>query len=240
MTHQLQLVEFAFSRVKQKPRSSADLNASAWLVEQTLQIQHWAKLNGYKIVLTVVGTTTSTKPAFAKTVEFRQAIKKATQLGCDLVVADVGELLNRTASDQIVECEAIVNAAPVNIWDATRSSIWSSLPANIRLGMVRSAIVRRKSRSSGARGRKAASDAPAVEHRRRGALINSKKASAAARRHADFVKAEISKLAPGAVLSPSRLARALNDAGIPPSRSFEWGHNSAKNLLRRLEELGLI
>ncbi|TJW51954.1 MAG: hypothetical protein E5X65_20705 [Mesorhizobium sp.] len=237
-------VEFVFCRVNQKPRSADDLNRNAWLVDQRRQIRSWAHANGYEIATTVVSTTTSAKPAFAKSADFRRAIHSALSPGSCLVIANLREMLARTDPLKIPECVAILDAAPVNVWDASRNEIWALMPLNARQDLMLKAIAIRTSRSrsilAGLSRRTSSPKAPSTSGKQRGALGNRREADAAARRLADFVKAEIESLGSGAVLSPSHLAKALNHAGIPPARSTTWEHNSAKNLIERLRTLGLI
>jgi len=62
-------------------------------------------------------------------------------------------------------------------------------------------------------------------------------ASKADRRAADLrvlVERELATMPTGGILSPSVLARRLNEKGIAAPRGGAWSHNSAKNLLHRL------
>lgn len=244
MTSRPRLVEFTFSRVNRKPRSVKDLNGNAWLTNQRRQIAGWVNATGGELIETIVDTTTSTKPAFAKSSEFRRAIQRAVSTGADIVLADIQELLGRSDAAQIFDSVRILDAAPVNIWDASRKAVWASLSLEERQAIMMKSIAVRTSRSktirAGVRRRKTPPKPPAGSDRQLGAIINRKKADAKARRLADFVNAERKKLAPGEELSPSRLGQALNDAGIQPDRASAWGHNSAKNLIERLTKLSLI
>lgn len=244
MNSQSRLIGFMFSRLNRKPRSAKDLSGNAWLMNQRRQIVGWLLATGGDVVETIVGTTTSTKPAFAKSPEFRRAIQRAIDTGADIVLADIQEMLGRSDAKQILDSVHILDAAPVNIWDASRNTVWASLSSEMRSAVMIKAIAVRASRSktikAGVRRRAMPPKAPADNDRQRGASANRKKADMKARRLADFVNAERKKLTLGEELSPSRLAKALNDAGIQPDRAAAWGHNSAKNLVRRLASLGLI
>lgn len=244
MTSHTRFVKFTFSRVNRKPRSAKDLSSNTWLINQRRQIVGWVRATGGEVVETIVGTTTSTKSAFAKSSEFRRAMQRAMSIGADVVAADIQELLGRSDAAQILDCVLILDAAPVNIWDASRNAVWASLSLNERQAIMIKAIAIRASRSktirAGVRRRATPPTPPAEDDKQLGAIANRKKADVNARRLECFVNAERKKLASGEELSPSRLAQALNDAGIPPDRATAWGHNSAKNLIRRLTKLGLI
>jgi hypothetical protein len=77
---------------------------------------------------------------------------------------------------------------------------------------------------------------PSADNWKMGNLANLTKADAFAHRHRDFVRAEIAKLPSNVELSPSSLARALNEVGFLSSRSNLWTHNSAKNLIERVRK----
>jgi hypothetical protein len=72
-----------------------------------------------------------------------------------------------------------------------------------------------------------------------GVRANRRYADQRARRYRDFVLSEMTKLPPGEKLSPSALAAALNAAGILSARGRSWSHNTAKNLIARVEDMAM-
>jgi len=174
MNSQTRLIEFRFCRVNRKPRSAKDLNSNAWLSNQRRQIVGWARATGAEIVGTIFGATTSTKPAFAKSSEFRLAIERAMSIGADVVLADIQEMLGRSDAAQILDSVHILDAAPVNIWDASRNVVWASLSSEMRCAIMIKAIAVRASRSktikAGVRRRATRPEAPAEDDRQLGAI----------------------------------------------------------------------
>lgn len=74
---------------------------------------------------------------------------------------------------------------------------------------------------------------------KKGVRANRRYADQRAKRHRDFVLNEMAKLPPGEKLSPSALAAALNAAGILSARGRSWSHNTAKDLIARVEDMAV-
>lgn len=240
MTDQKQFVAFYFSHVGRQPRTASELRKLAWLNLQRRMIQHWAAANNYHLAHTPFKTTTNTETAFTESLEFRTALRRAGELKCSLVMADISESLSRTPAEKIVGCVKVLDSLLVDIWDVRSDDHWRSLSSEIRNKLINRAVVVRVSREKSIRGGLSSTGTrkkPSADNWKRGNLANQTKADAFARPLADFVRSQKAKLMPGAKVSPSALAHALNEAGVLSPRSGLWNHNSARNLLERVEKL---
>lgn len=240
MTDQKQFVAFYFSHVGRQPRTLSELRKLSWLNVQRRMIQHWAAANNYRLAPTPFKTTTNTETAFTESLEFRTALRHAGELKCSLVMADISESLSRTPAEKIVGCVKALDTILVDIWDVRSDDHWRSLSSETRSKLMNRAVIvrvnRERSIKSGLRST-GTRKKPSADNWKRGNSANQAKADAFARGLADFVRSQKEKLLPGAKVSPSALAHALNEAGVLSPRSGVWNHNSARNLLRRVETL---
>ncbi|MER8857018.1 hypothetical protein NKI09_05065 [Mesorhizobium sp. M0757] len=240
MTDQKQFVAFYFSHVGRQPRTLSELRNLPWLNLQRRMIQHWASANNYHLAHTLFKKTTNTETAFTESLEFRTALRRAGELKCSLVMADISESLSRTPAEKIVGCVKALDSILVDIWDVRRNDHWRSLSLEMRNNLMNRAVTVRVSREKAIRNglRTAATrKKPSADNGKRGNSANQAKADAFARELAGFVGSQKAKLTPDAKISPSALAHALNEAGVLSPRSGLWKHNSAKNLLERVEKL---
>jgi hypothetical protein len=200
----------------------------------------FAKTSGRRIANHVIDTSTCRGAAFFHSPKFREAKARAIAQGADMVVADIQELLRRTPERKILACVTELDDPHVEIYDALLGRSWSSLPIRNREEMLVNSTRERLARS---RAVKAGHLLGKKERRAprtnalNGSRANKLKADKAAIRLAEFVRNEERQLAPSASLSPSALARALNEADISSSRGGKWTHNAAKNLIARLKRL---
>jgi hypothetical protein len=239
MIDQKQFVAFCFSHVGRQPRTASELRKLPWLNRQHRIILHWAAASNYHLADTLVQTATHSGTAFTEGVKFHTAVRLAGELACPLVVADLLDLLSRTSDQKIEACMNLLDSIVVDVWDASRNNTWRSLSFEGRNELGRRAMVVKLSRGRPIRaGLKAASTRkkPSTNNWEKGNLANQTKADSFARQQADFVRREIAKLLPNVELSPSSLARALNEAGRLSPRSGLWHHNSAKNLIERVRK----
>jgi hypothetical protein len=238
MTNQSTAVAFVFCHVAKKPGSLKETMHVPWVTRQLIVIKNWAARENVVIAKTVIATPTYRKSAFALAAEFRSAVASASCGNSSLVLADISELLSRTSFDHIASCIEQLVKAGVPIVDATAGRELGSLTSDELKNIARHAGAARNAKSravkdglilAGKRG-----NAPPRSNGKRGARVQRTKADNAALRHLDFIRSEQAKLPAGAQLSPSALARALDEAGHTAPRSQAWSHNSAKNLIRRL------
>lgn len=240
MTDQKKFMAFCFSRVTKQPRDDSELRALTWLNQQHKIIQRWAAANSFELAHTEWGTTTHAGTAFSDSVKFREAVRLASARAYPLVMADISELLSRTPVEKIVGCVKALDSLSIDIWDVSRNGLWTSLSLETKKNMINRAAAIRVSRAKPIRvGLRSAATRkkPSANNWERGNLANQTKADAFARQLADFVRSHTAKLVPGSKVSPSALARALNEVGVLSPRSGLWNHNSARNLLERLEKL---
>jgi hypothetical protein len=238
------LVAYIFTWVRKKPRSVSELNQAAWAKRQKVATLKFARSHHLSISKTLVGVTTYRKKAFVHTQEFQDAVRLAGERDADLVLADIAELLARGPSDRVAECIEALDKIEVEIWDATHGRLWRSFTELQRVHLTLLASQVHTSRSNAIRAglklSKGVKESPPRENGRRGNASARRDADAFAKRHAGFVKSEQAKLAIGKKLSPTSLARALNDADIPSRRGGRWSHNAAKDLMQRQEALGML
>ncbi|UVK40996.1 hypothetical protein LHFGNBLO_002536 [Mesorhizobium sp. AR10] len=240
MTDRKQFVALCFSHVGRQPRTASELRKLPWLNRQHRIIQHWAAASNYHLAATLFQTTTHTETVFTESAKFHTAVRLAGGLACPLVLADVLGLLSRTSTEKIVTCMQLLDSIAVDVWDASRNCTWQSLSFEVRNELGRRAMAVRLSRTGPIRaGLKSAGTRkkPPADNWKRGNMANQTKADAFARELAEFVRSQMAKLVPGAKVSPSALARSLNEAGVLSPRSGLWNHNSARNLLERVEKL---
>ena len=238
------VVAYVYARVQSLLPLKAALERSAWLRGQVKQIQHWADTHGFTVVRWFFRMSTYSGTAFPRTAEFSQALAAARDAGSALVLADIRELLSRTARDKIERSIIDLDTAGVEILDASRNKAWRSLTKTNRFVSRQQIMAANLARSRPAknaiteRGRSFA--ARTTENWRRGNAANRVRADRHAQQHASFVLAEKSKLPAGVPLSPTALARSMNEAGLLTSRFRPWSHNAAKNLIQRLQRLQLL
>lgn len=238
MTDQKPLVAFMFAYVSKRPSSERNIRTNASVSLQLGIIDKFVAKSGREVKRWIVGTSVYRRSPFTKSQKFLEAIEAATRLDCDLVLADVTELLGRTAMDQIDESAKALDTLEVNIWDATLNRQWHELPEITRQRIMVSSMRARATRSgsikAGIKINGSQRGAPPASNGIKGSRVNKLKADKAALQLKEFVRREEAKLDPGETLSPAALARSLNQAGISASRGGEWSFNSAKNLIRRL------
>lgn len=234
-------VAFVFSHVRKKASSDQEAVRVPWVRRQLVLINRWAARENVVVAKWVVAMPTYRKSAFALVTEFRAALDRAHRDNSSLVLADIPELLCRSHIDHIPACVDQLLKAGVPVIDAASGREWSSLTTDELYNVTLQAAATRRSRSRAVKdgltlaGKKAG--APPTSNGRRGARAQKNRADNAALQHLDFVLSERAKQPPGEQLSPSALARALNEAGHAAPRSTGWSHNSAKNLIQRLVAL---
>ena len=215
----------------------------AWFRRQHALIKDCAARNNAALKL-FANWTTNRQRRFSATNDFRRAVESAVRSNGSLILGDIAELLRRTSFDQIVLCIDELSRTGVPTLDAASGRLFSSFDSVELSEMTRQAGRERKARSQAVKDGLALAGKPKKAPPRsngiRGGNAYKLKADRSALRLADFVRGEMAKLPPGADMSPSALAKALNAAGIPATRSSTWGHNSARNLLRRLTALGRL
>lgn len=241
MTPQRPLVAYVFAYLPKRPSSVEEIRDNPSITLQCQYIQQFATASAQKIKRLLVGTSVYRRKPFTKSDKFLEAMKVAASHDCDLALADIAELLSRTAEDQIVTCVRALDAAKVKIWDASSRTEWQSLPVvrrqEIILHSMRARAFRSQSVKAGIRNMKNERSARSTSNGLRGNRINKLKADRAALQLRDFVRSEQEKLGTGGRLSPAALARSMNEAGIPSARGGAWSFNSAKNLLERLARM---
>lgn len=234
------LLAYLFAHVPRQMRSAEDRNKVASLRRQLEIVAMFAKARGQELT-TIPSTTTHRGTTFTTTNEFSHAARTAKQRGADLVVADVGDLLSRTPLSKITDCVAKLDALDVVLWIASTGQTWQSLSPDDRIMLVRIAGKVKASRSNaikrGLRDAAPAQSSSAAGNHKLGNAGNTRRAHQRAANLRAFVEEEVAKLPAGAVLSPSALAAALNAAGIVSARGGHWSHNTAKNLIARVERL---
>jgi hypothetical protein len=205
-----------------------------------MQIARFADPADRKIAKSFIDTPTYRRATFIRSPQFREAKAYAIVHNADVVVADIQELLRRTPAGEIQDCVAVLDSPEVEIYDASLRSTWSSLSISRRQEIMVNSIRERGSRSEAV---KVGLSLGKKEHRAskgnglKGSHANKVKADNRAKRLSEVVRAEEQKLAPGAPLSPSALAKVLNEAGELSPMGGKWSHNSAKNLIARLRQL---
>ncbi|WP_311029387.1 hypothetical protein [Mesorhizobium koreense] len=237
------LVAYAFAYVGRQLHSFDELNANAALRRQRGIQLAFEKTSGRHILRTIIDSSTYRAVPFVSREKFRQAINTAREAGADLLLADIQELMTRTRRNRIIECTNALDALDVEIWDASLHRTWRSMTAAERRPLVISAARAAQSRSEAVKAgislsRAEKSKAPNGNYKK-GVLANRRCADQRARRYRDFVLSEMAKLPPGEKLSPSTLATALNAAGLPSARGGRWSHNTAKDLIARVEDMAV-
>lgn len=136
MTPQRPLVAYVFAYLPKRPSSVEEIRDNPSITLQCQYIQQFATASAQKIKRLLVGTSVYRRKPFTKSDKFLEAMKVAASHDCDLALADIAELLSRTAEDQIVTCVRALDAAKVKIWDASSRAEWQSLPAERRQEII--------------------------------------------------------------------------------------------------------
>ncbi|TJW02180.1 MAG: hypothetical protein E5W97_21570 [Mesorhizobium sp.] len=235
------LVAYSFVYVRRQPNTPADMNANSALLRQLRAQLIFEKASSGRIVRKIPDWTTSRTTSFVSRENFRTAVEVARSAGADLLLANIGELVERTARNQIARCIETLNALDVEVWDATLARTWRSMAPDERDSVVVNAIKANRAQSEAvktgiqlSRAKKTASPNFNYQY---GNQANRSNADRRASRLRPFVLGEMAKLTPGEKLSPSKLAAALNAAGVCTARGGQWTHNTAKDLIARVAKL---
>ena len=149
--------------------------------------------------------------------------------------------MTRTPLDRISTCADVLNALDVEVSDASSGRAWGYMSGDERGSFVISAAHGRQSRSKAVKVGIQLSGAEKAtvpnSNYKHGIRANRRNADERANRLRNFVLAEIAKLPMEEKLSPSALAKALNEAGVASARGGGWSYNTAKDLLARLGTL---
>lgn len=231
------LVGFVFTYTNHRPRPIEDLQAHPWVRLQSAMIQSFTKGRGLELSAIHGGLLVGRRKAFVDADEFRTVVEVARTIDADLVVGDMQELLSRTPASLIDHAIERLGQLDVSVWDARRGESWTSLdPAR------QGAIVGFARIASTTKSHSIALGLKMSKVKRTASAANAGKASNAYARQAarraeelrEFVTSQQLMLPAGTLLSPTVLARRLNEEGIPSARGGDWSLNAAKNLLKRL------
>jgi hypothetical protein len=236
------IVAYAFAYVKRQLHSLDDLNANVALRRQRAIQLIFAKASGRSILGHIPDASTYRTTPFVSREKFRRAVNAARNGGADLLLADIRELITRTRRDRMIECVDALDALEVEIWDASLGRTWRSLKPDERYFLITGTAHASKSRSdavkAGLQLSRPKDIAPNANYKS-GVRANRRYADERARLHRDFVLGEMAKLLPGETLSPTALATALNAAGVLSARGGRWSHNTAKDLIARIDKMAV-
>ncbi|MBZ9857067.1 hypothetical protein LB566_25065 [Mesorhizobium sp. CA13] len=241
MIESLPLVAYSFAYVRRQIRSLDDLNANGALKRQRAAQLGFEKRSGRQVLENFADWSTYRGASFVARHKFHRAISVARNVGADLLLADIGDLIEHTRPDQIVRCFGVLNSLDIEVWDASQDRTWQSMTPDEQRSLISGAARTMASRSKAVRQgislSSAKKGAPPKGNHQLGNLANRRSADQCARRHQDFVLREMDKLLAGQELSPSALAAALNAAGVSSARGGQWTHNTAKDLIARIGKL---
>lgn len=231
------LVGFVFTYTNRRPRRVEELQTHPWVRLQTVMVHAFAKRQAHELRMIHAGFLVGRRKAFMDADEFRLAVELARKNDADLVVGDLQELMSRTPAGLINHVIEQLGRLEVGMWDARRGESWTPLdPAR------REAIAGLARIASTTKSHTIAQSLKMSQVKRPGSAANAARASSAYARQAarraealrEFVASQQSTLPAGAPLTPTMLARRLNEEGIPAARGGKWSLNAAKNLLKRL------
>lgn len=241
MTEPLTFVTYAFAYVGRQINSGDELNANIALQRQHANQTKFEKACGRRILKHFFDWSTYRAAPFVSREKFWKAVEAARGAGADLLLADIRELMARTKRNRIGQCAEALDALDIDVWDASLRRTWQSMTGSERQDIVITAAQTNKSRSDpvkvGIRLSKVEKVATENANYKKGNRANRDNADQRAHRHRDFVLEAMAKLPAGEKLSPSALATALNNAGIPSARGGRWSHNTANDLISRIENL---
>ena len=235
------LVAYSFAYVGRQLHSPDEVNANATLMRQLAAQLIFGKASGRRILQKVPDWSTYRMTPFVSRENFRHAVELARRSGADLLLGNIRELMARTPYDRISECADVLDALDIEVWDASLGCTWHSMSGDKRESIIVNAALERHSRSKAVKVGLQLSEAEKTTVRnsnyKHGNRANRRNANERAHKLRNFVLAEIAKLPTGEELSPSALARVLNDAGVASARGGRWSHNTAKDLLARIGAL---
>jgi len=234
-------VAYCFAYVGRQLRSQDEVNANATLMRQLAAQLAFGRASGRRILEKVPDWSTYRLVYFVSREKFRHAVEVARSSGADLLLANIRELMARTPYDRISECANVLNSLDIEVWDASLGRTWHSMSGDERKFLILGAAQERQSRSKAVKVRLQLSGAQKTavpnSNYKHGNRANRLNAYERAHRLRNLVLAEIAKLPMGEELSPSALAKALNEAGVASARGGRWSHNTAKDLMARIRAL---
>lgn len=233
-------VSYVFAYTNRRPASVADVNALPAVQAQLLAIERYRlRSKAVSVGARQFDYSTTRKKPFDRLPNFRKAVAMAQEAGVPLVLGGIAELLRRTNADLIDDLASRLDIMAVPVIDAMAFKVWQEIPFGdrqlIRLEAKSVASSRTKSICAGvSASTKDRQPSPArnQKHAVRRVQLNADKRASD---QSDFVSALRSSLSPDIILTPSALAKALNDAGVPSARGKTWSFNAAKNLLNRID-----
>ena len=228
---------YAFGYTRRTPRKPMDLASVPTIRAQILILQDPRTRTENSLFHQITSYATNRSKSFHETNEFRAMIDSAAS-DAAVVMLDIRELFSHTRPGVIGAAVTALNAISVNVIDASTHTIWQTMSAAEKLLLARSATAVHAIRSLTIKEGLKRSDRKRKPSPPRNRLAANRSRKQQARHHAEklrpFVLDFLKAVSDGKSPSPSKLGRALNEAGKLSPRGNSWSHNTAKGLLNRL------
>lgn len=221
---------YVFSLVRRKPGSREELLVLPAVARQLNALTRFTKLNGVRIVRSFVDTATYRNSVFTNSPIFTQAVAFADDRRIPLLIADVAHLIGETGKSAFLAMTSL-DAHGELIFDVSSGHYWREFDGAKRLPIVGAAKsqIRTPAKRIGN-----AAEIDRTASQRRGATANRTNADRRSAQLKPIVEAFEASLPDGQALSPSMLARHLNELELRSARGGKWSHNTAKRLLERV------
>jgi hypothetical protein len=207
------------------------------MVRQHLLTQRLETTSQIRVLEVFRTVLTNRDRHFAETGEFLSAVRRANELGCAIVLGDFEDMLKRTGPKLMVECASAALSAGVPVIDGRtgRPVDPKEIMATVKF-LQRDASARRDSIQIG-RKLSNAEHRPRANNQPKAAKGTVMKADRTALLLEPVIQEISDELPPGKNLTPTILARALNERQMLSDRGNAWSRGTADRLLKRVETL---
>ncbi|MFI5408065.1 hypothetical protein [Kaistia sp. UC242_56] len=233
-------VRYVFAYTNRRPKSPDEVFSLPVVRAQLLAISRYQQTSSRDPIGSIqFDYATTRKKAFDLLPNFRKAVGMAQQSNGALVLGGIGELLRRTNPELIADIASRLDGLSVPVIDAMTLKTWNELSnadrSLIYLEAKSAALLRTGSIRAGISASTKERQSPPTQNQKRAVRAVELYAEKRASDLSVFVESLRSTLSSNGTMTPSVLAKALNDAGVPSARGKTWSFNAAKNLLRRLD-----
>ncbi|APH73400.1 hypothetical protein [Aquibium oceanicum] len=239
MAELIAAIGYVFAYCRRRPRSAIEAAELPAVASQVQMLRRATTEGRVRLEKTAYDLPTNRQSVFFERRRFVEVVQEASARGLAVAVADLSWLLGTVTHKKFTVLGDMLQNSGALIWDVSRRRYWDSLPKEEQMTIMSEAargnVIRSRNIKSGLTKRTKSSKQAAKANARKGTNANSLRSANLALQLQSVVQ-EV-RLQQGDALSPTALAAALNERQIPSPRGGRWSHNSAKNLILRIDRL---
>ncbi|MCR4523083.1 recombinase family protein [Bosea sp. 47.2.35] len=233
-------VSFIFAIAGKMPRDQKAAERIPAVATQASMLARRCRANNLAGKALHLAITTYRPSVFVDHPEFVLAVQAAQKLGAELLLADPFSFMRNLESEAAFRCMTILDALPIGITNAHDGRPWASYSTAEKQSLyffassatsVHGSVIKRRLRKAIKPKNQASAEA-----QERGRATLSRNAD----RRAFELKTTIERIrneVGDAELSPTAVAKELNQLGHTTARGHAWSTTTAKRLLHRLKQM---